>query len=66
MIAHRQGGKHRGRHAEPIHEGRLGTVLSAAAGDAGLVQYDGDILRMNSVEHKGQHLRLVDRRSAHR
>src|SRR5437763_593686 len=55
-----EGGAGGGGHAEVLHDG-LRAVMACAYGDALLVEYRADIVRVHLVNHKREHARLLAR-----
>src|SRR5947209_5766308 len=55
-----EGGARGGGHAEVLHDG-LGAVVSGAYGDALLIEYRSNVVRMNVVNDEGEHARLLAR-----
>src|SRR5207302_4228849 len=53
-------GARRGRDVESFHH-RLGAVMTGANGDAFLIQNRADVVRVNVVNHEGQHAQLFTR-----
>src|SRR5437764_15242192 len=59
-IVEGEGGAGGGGHAEVLHDG-LRAVVSGAYGDALLIEYRADIVRVHLVNHKREHARLLAR-----